>query len=109
MSHQEVNNLVEFLSTVAFFSEVSHNSLQELCKSVEILNFIKNETVIKKDDEGDAMYVILKGDVKVHDNNHIYGHLSKSDCFGEYAMIDNKKRSASVTTISRSEVIKIGG
>lgn len=54
------------------------------------------------------MYVILDGAVKVHENDHIYGQLKRGDCFGEYALIDNRERSASVTATEKTEVLKIG-
>ena len=53
------------------------------------------------------MYAILKGEVSVHEHKHHFGTLSIGDCFGEYALIDNKARSASVTAAAETQVAKI--
>ena len=100
-------NLLQFLSEIHFFSEVSKTSLQHLCNNITEESYIKNETIFEKDTIGNSMFAILEGSVKVHDKNHVYDTLSKGDCFGEYALIDNEKRSASVTAINNSRVLKI--
>ncbi len=100
-------NLIAFLSEIPFFSEVSQASLQHLCDNISEESFIKNETIFEKDTIGDSMYAILEGRVKVHDKHHVYDTLSKGDCFGEYSLIDNETRSASVTAIDKAIVLKI--
>lgn len=107
MSEASPENIIDFLSEIPFFSEVSRKSLQQLYNSTIQETFIKNETIFKKDAIGDSMYVIVSGQVKVHENSHLYGTLQKGDCFGEYALIDNKTRSASVAAIENTEVLKI--
>lgn len=98
---------VDFLKEVTFFSEVSKPSLLQLCKNLKTEHFEKNDRIIEKGDVGDAMYVIFKGKVKVHDKNHLYIKLSQSDCFGEYALIDDEPRSASVTAEEDTTLLKI--
>lgn len=107
MSKIVSRNLLKFLSEIPFFSEVSQNSLQHLCDNINEESYIKNELIFKKDTIGNSMYAILEGSVKVHDNHHIYDSLSKGDCFGEYALIDNETRSASVTALEKTTVLKI--
>lgn len=102
-----IENLIKFLSEIPFFSEVSDESLKHLSDNIEEECYIKNEVVFEKGTVGDAMYAVLNGSVKVHDRNHIYDTLSTGDCFGEYALIDNETRSASVTAIEKTIVIKI--
>ncbi|MBJ6367049.1 sigma 54-interacting transcriptional regulator [Snuella sedimenti] len=107
MPNSNKNSILKFLSSIPFFSEISNASLEHLCNVLHTETFLKNETVFRKDDVGHAMYVILSGEVKVHENQHIYGHLKTGDCFGEYALIDNQARSASVTAAKKTEVLKI--
>ncbi|MEH6536772.1 MAG: sigma 54-interacting transcriptional regulator [Psychroserpens sp.] len=107
MAKKETSTLINFLSNVSFFSEVSKPSLKHLCESAEEVTFRKNETIFKKNEEGDSMYVILKGSVKIHENNYVFSTMIKGDCFGEYALIDDKKRSASVSTLEKTVVLKI--
>ncbi|AXT20326.1 AAA family ATPase [Flavobacteriaceae bacterium AU392] len=107
MSITELKNTIAFLNKVSFFSEVSTTSLSHLCEKLDTEVYRKGQSIFNKGDLGEAMYVILEGKVKVHENKHIYDHLSEGDCFGEYALIDNQKRSASITAIESTKVLKI--
>jgi transcriptional regulator with PAS, ATPase and Fis domain len=107
MSPSEVSGLADFLSTVSFFSEVSKESLINFSKYLDFESFRKNETIFEKGELGNAMYVIFEGEVKVHDQDHIYDSLAKGECFGEYALIDNQKRSATITANTSTKVLKV--
>lgn len=107
MANNSSKSIITFLSKVPFFSEVSKSSLKNLVTHSSEYTFRKNELVIAKGDIGNSMFIILDGEVKVHDDDHIYAMLNSYDCFGEYALIDNKKRSASVTSIDKTIVIEI--
>ncbi|MCR8667916.1 sigma 54-interacting transcriptional regulator [Aestuariibaculum sp. M13] len=101
------NSVSEFLTGVPFFTEVSRPSLDKLCKASKTETFLKNESILTKGDVGDSMFVILEGHVKVHEGNHIYCFLKAGECFGEYALIDDQRRSASVTTVEKTNVLII--
>ncbi|HMC01518.1 MAG TPA: sigma 54-interacting transcriptional regulator [Flavobacteriaceae bacterium] len=107
MKLTELKNITSFLKQVSFFSEVSTKSLENFSKNLNSETYKKNENIFKKNDIGNSMYAILSGKVKVHENNHVYGYLSQGECFGEYALIDNQERSASITAIEDTKVLKI--
>ncbi|MDC6365126.1 MULTISPECIES: sigma 54-interacting transcriptional regulator [Flavobacteriaceae] len=107
MTAERLNQLVDFLKKVPFFSEVEKASLLELCESSQEERFVKNNRIIQKGELADGMYVLLSGKVKVHDKEHLYSILSVGDCFGEYALIDEKPRSVSVTSIEETKLLKI--
>lgn len=107
MGNTKAHHITTFLSQVPFFSEVSDTSLEKLCQRIATETFEKNDTVFRKGEIGEAMYAVLKGKVRVHENKHVYGHLGAGDCFGEYALIDNQTRSASVTAVEETTVLKI--
>ena len=107
MQKSQLQEITTFLFKISFFSEVSKASLSHLCENLETEIYRKNQIIFEKDSIGEEMYVILDGIVKVHDNNHIYSHLKKGDCFGEYALIDNQTRSASITATENTKVLKI--
>ena len=107
MASAQHDALVDFLKEVPFFSEVEKPSLRELCKNSNQETFGKKGRIIEKGDQGDSMYVILKGRVKVHDKDHIFGSLSQGECFGEYALIDAKPRSVSVSAEEETTLLRI--
>ncbi|MCQ0112098.1 sigma 54-interacting transcriptional regulator [Zhouia amylolytica] len=99
--------IVDFLAEVLFFSEVSQKSLKNFAAKLTIEVFRKGEVIFEKDEIGDSMYVILDGKVKVYERDHTYGILEKGECFGEYALIDSKKRSAAIAALEETQVLKI--
>ena len=107
MTSTRLRELVDFLKEVPFFSEVEKVSLLELCKNSDEEYFGKNHRIIEKGEVGDGMYVILEGKVKVHDKEHRYASLSQGECFGEYALLDQKPRSVSVTAEEDTTLLKI--
>ena len=107
MNDAQVSEISAYLREVPFFSEVEQKSLRELCRSAELCVFDSRELVFDKGDEGDAMYVVLAGRVRVHDGEHTYDNFGPGDCFGEYALIDSKPRSAAVTTEEQSRMLRI--
>ena len=107
MPAQNADNVLHFLTKIPFFSEVSKTSLQRLWEYLEETLYHKGEVIFEKGSLGKTMYVILQGKVKVHENTHTYNYLSQGECFGEYALIDNKERSASVTAIEDVKLLKI--
>jgi len=107
MSKISLENIPDFLATVPFFSEVSKSSLKHLCVGIIEEIYRKNETIFKKNEIGDSMYVIVDGSIKVHENNYIFSTMYSGDCFGEYALIDDQARSASVSALEETKVLKI--
>lgn len=107
MDKTKPHQTTAFLAKVPFFSEVSKASLSHLCKDADTEICSMDDVIFKKGDVGNIMYVILKGKVKVHEDSHVYGYLSEGDCFGEYALIDNQTRSATITVVEDVEVLKI--
>lgn len=108
MALKENKVIVKFLSKVSFFSEVSEESLENLCDDLSIEVFNKGALVFSKGDLGADMFVVFSGVVRVFEENHVYGRLESGDCFGEYALIDNEARSASVLAEEITEVYRIG-
>jgi len=107
MSKIESKSVIAFLKKIPFFSEVSETSLAPLVQEAEKENFDRNTIIFEKGDSGEAMYVILEGKVKVHEKQYVYGYLLQGDCFGEYALIDDQERSASIRTEEETKVLKI--
>lgn len=107
MELKKSQSISDFLQKTVFFSGISTELLIEICNESKVKNYYEKTPIFKKGDEGDAMYVILEGKVKIHENEHVFGYMTKGDCFGEYAIIDEESRSASVTVVEDSELLII--
>jgi signal transduction histidine kinase len=87
----------EFLRKIPIFAGAEPDILMEMASSVTEKEVLKGSTIIRKGDEGDAVFIIAHGKVRVHDGNHVLARLITGQVFGEYALIDQRTRSASVT------------
>jgi voltage-gated potassium channel len=61
----------------------------------------RGERLIRKGDQADSMYFIVSGEVEIdQENNAAKGRLSAGDFFGEIALIADRPRTATITTLS---------
>jgi signal transduction histidine kinase len=87
----------EFLSKLPIFEGVENDVLLAMSSSLTEKEVLKGSMIIRKGDIGDAAYIIASGRVRVHDGSHVLARLETGQVFGEYALIDQQTRSASVT------------
>lgn len=102
----------EFLSYVPIFSDLPSETLTMIEKIGTKKMYKKNDVVLKEEEAGTALFVIVKGKVKVARSSNdgrevILTILSESDFFGEMAILDGLTRSATVTAIEDSELFLI--
>ena len=90
---------VETLRQVPLFESLDDEAGGELCEMLESLDCKAGAALFRAGDEGDAMYVIERGKVRICVRT-TQGHeltlteLSRGDFFGEMALLDGQKRSA---------------
>lgn len=76
------------------------------------INLRAGETVIEKDSAGSELYIISRGQFRVHDDSagedFVLAMLNRGDIFGEMSFIDRSARSASVTAVSSSSILRMG-
>ncbi|MFA7419102.1 MAG: Crp/Fnr family transcriptional regulator [Melioribacteraceae bacterium] len=102
----------EFLTYVPIFSELENDALEKIEKIGARKAYTKNDVILMEEDAGTALFVIVKGKVKVSRNSNdgrevILTILGESDFFGEMAILDGLTRSATVTAIDESELFLI--
>ncbi|MBI4649271.1 MAG: cyclic nucleotide-binding domain-containing protein [Bacteroidia bacterium] len=71
------------------------------------IEFDTGQTVIQKNEPSTSVYIILNGTVRIHDGGHVFGLLDEGAIFGEYSLLDTRPRSASVTTITKTRLLKL--
>lgn len=89
------------LDTVDLFQGLSAEELEALRRASVAREFSKNSVVIHEGDLADSLYIIERGRVKVYcsDKNgkdFVLDILEDGDYFGELALLDDDRRSASV-------------
>lgn len=104
---QQIKERINILRDVIIFSESNEEILQQLAKSLTYVTVPENKAVFHKGDQLNAMYIIIEGSVKVHDGAHIFTKFGKKDFFGEYSLIDSSVRSATVTAIEDTRLLRL--
>ncbi|HEX5002592.1 MAG TPA: cyclic nucleotide-binding domain-containing protein [Bacteroidia bacterium] len=89
--------IAQALRKVDIFKSVTNAMLDELAGNIQIVSFSDGDVIITKGEEGDSMYVILQGTVRVHDDDYHVMSLGKYDFFGEIALLTHMNRISSVT------------
>ena len=103
---------IELLSRVPLFAELSGDELERISRVAVPRSFPAGVRVFHEGDRSDACYLVRSGDLRVT-REHSDGRaialatLGPGDIFGELAMLDGEARSASVETLSDSELLAL--
>ena len=85
--------------------------LQSFVRYMEIITLESLATAVREGDPGDAMYLILEGELRAsvtrHGKESILATLKAGDFFGEISLLDEGPRSADVFANERSTLLKI--
>ena len=108
MNDESMNiKILEHLQATDIFADIPVEVLLKNIPQLKMLYFAKQKSIIRKDDIGDAMYIIIKGKVKVHDNDFVVATLNDGDYFGEMSLLHTAPRSMSVSSLEEVELICI--
>ena len=95
------------LKSVNLFRHVPDPILFEIASIMKDETVLEGKTIIRKGDIGDFMYIIGSGRVQIHDGDQIITYLSENDEFGELALLDSEPRSASVTAVEETYLLRL--
>jgi CRP/FNR family cyclic AMP-dependent transcriptional regulator len=65
------------------------------------------ETIFQKGEIGKSLYVIATGRVRVHDGDQTLEYLTEGQVFGEMALLEPEPRSASVTAMEDTYLLRL--
>ncbi len=90
-----------FLRNVSFFRNLSLDQLRVLARNCEELTAAENQRIIKQDDVGDGLFVIVEGQVRIERHTPdgkttLLGHIYASEVFGEISLLDGGLRTADI-------------
>lgn len=98
---------VLFLKRVELFSQLPGRELLNLAFIAEQVTFPEDSLIFEEGSEGDCLYLILSGQVRVSRSGRTITQLGPRECFGEMAILDRAPRSATVTAVERVQALRI--
>ena len=101
--------MTNVLQQIPLFTALKTEELEAIKRVTINKNFPKDKIILLEDEEGDTLFIILKGKVKVttfteNGKEVIFSILGEGDFFGDMSLLDGKPRSASVISMEDSEL-----
>ncbi len=100
-----------YLRKVPLFASLDDAILEKLEKGINLKSFNQGDIIFREGDPGDSLYVIRTGFVKITkkhgDNDQIVAYLSQGNYFGEMALLEDEKRSATISAFTKVEVLQV--
>ena len=99
------------LRKVPFFAKLSPSALHQLEDRVKLITYKQGDIIFSEGESGDSLYIVRSGFVKVSkkqdDNEKIIAYISHGNYFGEMALVEDEKRSATISAFTRTEVVQV--
>ena len=100
---------VLILKTIGVFSDVPDDALADIASLLKLTDVPAGTTVIREQEVGSTLYVILDGKVRVHRDSRTIAELGERDVFGELSVLDPEPRSASVEALEDTRLFELHG
>ena len=71
------------------------------------VSLVPGEVIFAQGDKGDKMYIVQSGEIEIELDGKVIESIGKGGMFGEMALIDGSRRSATARAKSASEVAPI--
>lgn len=113
MTNENVDSsmLLPILRQIPLFKALDEALHKEILAHIVLMYYPVNYELFKEGDEGDALYIIKRGQVKIYHPPKEEGDLPKTIAvindggfFGEMALVSEVKRNASAITITDPEI-----
>jgi len=95
------------LKSVDIFSETEDATLIDIATILEEVYADEGDAIIRRGEIGTCMYIIHDGRVRVHDGDRTFTEFGPGEIFGELSLLDPEPRSASVTAMVESLLLRL--
>jgi CRP/FNR family transcriptional regulator/CRP/FNR family cyclic AMP-dependent transcriptional regulator len=103
---------VTLLAQVPLFASLTTEQLAEIADRLIMRNYQRGATIIRQDEPGSMLYIIVNGHVKItsvssEGEELILALLTDNDFFGELSLLDGQPHSASATAMETTQVMTL--
>ena len=87
------------LSRVPLFASLTAEQLARLAHLLEVEHFPAGRTILREGADGYSFHVLIEGTAEVRHGETVVRTLGASDYFGEVAIVDRTRRTATVVAV----------
>jgi serine/threonine protein phosphatase PrpC len=98
---------LEILKSMQMFRYLSYRELVRVLNVTETHEYGAGQEIIRQGDPGEAMYVVLSGQVKLDREGAVVAQLGRGQHFGEMALVDRTVRSLTATAAEDSRLLAL--
>ena len=108
-----VADKVALLSRISLFERLEEEELHQLAAEMERLQLSAGETLFRRNDAGNSLFILIEGllnvqvDLKGAGVDETVGQLSPGDFFGEMSLLTGEPRSATIQARTQAVVYEI--
>lgn len=102
-----VNLKLEILHRMPLFRSLTYKELVRVLNITVVADFETGAEVFGEGHEGDQLFIVLSGRVKVQSGDTVLVELGPGEFFGEMALIDRAPRSATVTASEKTNLLVV--
>jgi CRP-like cAMP-binding protein len=95
------------LRSVGIFAGTPDIVLADISAVLDELRFPAGARIFSKGDLGDCLYIVAEGQVRAHDGARTLNTLHCGEVFGEMAALDPEVRSASITAVTDTRLLRL--
>jgi sigma-B regulation protein RsbU (phosphoserine phosphatase) len=104
----EVFDRMAFLQTMDLFTHVPEVALRDIAGQLREIRAPRGRVLFREGDPGDLLYIIAEGSLSIERRDTHLLSVGPGGCVGEYALIDDAPRSASVSVESDALLLSWG-
>jgi hypothetical protein len=103
----EISLTIELLHQIPLFKYCTYKELVHIMNITEVRDYAAGELVFEEGSEGDYLFVVLKGKVKLKKGEAYITSFGAGTHFGEMALVDRVPRSGTATAEEDSRLLRI--
>lgn len=103
----ELNLKLDVLQKMPVFRHLSYRQLVRVLNITAVRSYDAGDEIVREGESGDALFIVLDGEARVHAADSEIARLGRGQHFGEMALVDRAPRSASVTSVSDTRLLVI--
>lgn len=98
---------VIFLQNVDVFDDVPSEQLAYLAAIAEEVSYLKDEVIYRRSEPSDALYLVLQGGVRLHQDGRDITLAGPRQAFGTWALFDEEPRVVTATAVEDTNLLRV--